>query len=239
MKNITEIFEEIYIPQKAIVIFRSLKKEEHDIYVEAYDMDERGCPINAHPLNVSECAALAEILDSSEELKREFLKPKGLLTAKMLYINPDKHGFAVWQTPAQEVNLFFAKTLGITCGKAKVPALIWKATKDNLFVYALREEKNVSEKTNLYYAPFFNIYKDGRVCMGTVDIEINHKCFLEEFIQQWEQYFWNSYFSHLIDTYSPVKINIVQLWQDQVKSGGDFPREVLIKNGKTVKDILI
>jgi PRTRC genetic system protein B len=171
--------------------------------------------------------------------EKRFLNPKGLLTPKILYINPDKHGFAVWQTAPQEVNLFFAKTLGITCGKAKVPALIWKATKDNLFIYALKEEKKPSEKTILYHAPFFNIYQDGRVCMGTVDIEINHKCFLEEFIQQWEEYFWNSYFSHLIDGYSPVKANIVQLWQGQVNSGKDFPKEVLIKNGKTIKDLIL
>jgi hypothetical protein len=72
MKNITGIFEEIYMPQKAIVIFRSLKKNERNVYVEAYDMDERGCPINAHPLSVNECAGLAEIFDSSEELKRGF-----------------------------------------------------------------------------------------------------------------------------------------------------------------------
>lgn len=238
MNNITALFQDIYLPEKAFIIYRSLKPEAAQIYVEAYDMDTNGRPINAHPLDIQESAILAQALDSSEELKRDFLKPKGLLPEKVLTINPSFNGYAMWYTPSQEVNLFFIKDLTIPCGKAKIPALLWKATKEQLYIYALKTVKKPTEKTALYHAPFFNVHENGNVCMGTVDIEIESRCFLEDFIRQWEAYFFDSNFSHLIGGHSSVNGNIVQLWQEQVNSNRDFPNEVLKKSNTTIKDLI-
>jgi hypothetical protein len=74
--------------------------------------------------------------------------------------------------------------------------------------------------------------------MGTVSVRIKADCLLEEFMQQWEQYFFNSYFSHLIREKSPVKGNIIQLWQSLVNSGKQFSMKYLIKNGLTLKQLL-
>ena len=84
MNNITGLFTDIYLPEKALIIYRSLKPEAAQVYVEAYDMDTNGCPINAHPFDAQESALLAHALDRSEELKRDFLTPKGLLPEKVL-----------------------------------------------------------------------------------------------------------------------------------------------------------
>lgn len=238
MNNITALFQDIYLPEKALIVYRSLKPEAAQIYVEAYDMDCDGCPINAHPLDIQESAILAQALDSSEELKRDFLKPRGLLPEKVLTINPSFNGYAIWYTPPQEVNLFFAKDLTIPSGKAKVPAMLWKATRDQLYVYALKTARKPTEKTALYHAPFFNVHENGNVCMGTVAVEIERRCFLEDFISQWEGYFWGSYFSHLIGGHTPISCNIVQLWQQQVNSNRNFPIEVLTKSSRTIKDLI-
>jgi PRTRC genetic system protein B len=237
MKNISHLLNNIYMPCKAFIIYSSLDEKEDGVYVEAYDMDENGKPINAHPLSISETAGLAEALDCSGHLKREFLKSKGIMPGNVLYINPHHNGFAIWSTPAQTVSLFFKEELGIPCGKAKVPPLIWKATREQLFIYAFKENKKPTEDTPLYYAPFFNIHKDGNVCMGTVDIEIDNKFFLEEFIVAWERYFWNSYFSHLLGNHCPVSSNIVQLWKDQVNSNKKFREDVMIKRNETLKKL--
>lgn len=237
MKNITGIFEDILLPRKALLVYQSTG-DQHDVYVEAFDMDSKGYPVNAHPLNTEEATALADSLDSSPAMQRSFLKPKGLLPDAVLYINPDKNGFAIWYTPPQKANLFFVPELGIPCGKAALPAMVWKASLDSLHIYAIRETKKPTLKTPLYYAPFFNVYKTGRVCMGTVDIEISRHSTLETFLQAWQQYFFNSYFSHLIDEYCPVSVNIVQLWQGQVNTKKKFPFDALVKTNKTIKDLL-
>lgn len=235
MENITDRLEKLYLPTKALLIYQSLA--EHDnVYVEAYDMNEDGSPINAHPLSVQETIALAECLNTANEIQTNYLECKGLLPEKLLSLN-HRSGNAVWYTSEQQVYLYFSNKLNIACGQASVPAMVWKADRDKVAVFALKTNRRPKADTPLWNAPFFNIYEDGGVCMGTVDIDPAAADGLEEFMHSWEQAFWNSYFSHLIGDHSPVTCNIVQLWQDLVATGKPFPTSVLIKHGKTLKEI--
>ncbi|SHH84624.1 PRTRC system protein B [Flavobacterium johnsoniae] len=237
MKDITQTFGTLYNPVKAFVVYQKNSAEKY-IYVEAYDMDKNGCPINAHPLSLKESTELATALDTSDELTRKFLKPSGLLPKNVLHLNPEQNGSALWYTPAQKVSLFFVESLGIPNGEAFIPPLLWKASKNTLSIYAMDTETEINQQTALYHAPFFNLYNDGRVCMGTVSIKIKANCHLEEFISLWEKYFFNSYFSHLIGNKSPVKGNVIQLWQKLMGSDKPFPVKSLLKNGLTIKRIL-
>lgn len=237
MKDITTAFGTLYHPVKAFVVYEK-DSPDKSIYVESYDIDKNGYPINAHPLSLKESNQLANALDTSDELKRNFLKPSGLLPKNVLYINPEHNGYAIWFTPAQRLDLFFVESLGIPNGLASLPPLLWKASKKSLYLYALDNTTDINEETEIFHAPFFNVYDDGKVCMGTVSINIKTDCSLEEFIQHWEQYFFNSYFSHLIRDKSPVKGNIIQLWLKLVNSRKQFPMKSLIKNGLTLKQLL-
>jgi len=237
MKDITATFGTLYHPVKAFVVYQ---KDSYDksIYVESYDMDKNGYPINAHPLSLWESTQLANALDTSDELKRNFLKPSGLLPKNVVYINPDHDGYAIWYTASQRVNLFFMESLGIPNGMASLPPLLWKASKNSLYVYSLDSDSDINEESAIFHAPFFNLYEDGKVCMGTVSVNIKADCLLEEFIYQWQQYFFNSYFSHLIQEKSPAKGNLIQLWQSLVNSRKKFPLKSLIKNGLILKQLL-
>lgn len=237
MRNITEELENIYLPKKALVI-NQCKADENKIYIEAYDFDRHGRPINAHPLSAKEMEQLALSLKSSTDLKQEHLYNKSLLPSNLLYIQKKQPGFAMWFTPPMKVNMLFKEKLSIPNGKAYVPSLIWKADKENLWLYAQPEKSRPTIKTGLCKAPFFNLHESGKVCMGTVDIEIDDSCSLEEFIKCWEHYFWNSYFSHLIETTSPVNTNIVELWQTQIATGQKFPADVLVNIKLTIKDLI-
>jgi PRTRC genetic system protein B len=238
MKNISRLLDDIYKPRKAIVIYSTLQKYAGKVYVEAYDMDTGGKPVNAHPLSVEESVHLSHALSTGDDTPA-FPASKGLLSSKVLYINPRRDGFAVWYTPARIVDILFKESLEIPSGKAPVPPLIWKATLSRLYIYALAEEKKPSMKTPLYHAPFFNIHENGEVCMGTVDVTIDKSCSLEDFIRQWEDYFWNSHFSHLINTSSPVTGDISNLWRQLVSQCKTFPYHRLISNGRTIKDVII
>jgi PRTRC genetic system protein B len=237
MENITDLFSDIYLPQSGFLIYRNAA-DPTDCYVESFDVGETGRPLNLHLLSGSETAQLARALDSSKSLQKSFLKPKGLLPEAVLYIDPSRDGKAVWYTPAQQVDLFFADQLGIKSGRAFVPSLIWKASKTELYIYAIKAEGKPELTTTVYHAPFFNLYKTGKVCMGTVDVQISDACSLEEFIRSWQQYFFQSYFSHLIDSHSPVKGNIIQLWQKQVSGSKPFPVSALVKTGFTLNDLI-
>jgi PRTRC genetic system protein B len=134
--------------------------------------------------------------------------------------------------------LFFASALGIPSGRGKVPGMIWKAGREELAVYAVKGNKKPCSKTKLFHAPYFNIYKEGRVCMGTVRVNITESARLEDFMAQWENYFWNSYFSHLMGEFNPVTENIVQLWQAQVATDSSFPVQILKPTNFTLQNLL-
>jgi len=237
MTNITGLFSDLFQPQKAFVIYKSLK-ENSDVFVESYDIDNKGRPINAHPLSLEETDTLATVLQSAKERQAGFLRSKGLVPENVLHLDQRAHGHVVWYTPEQKVNLLFKPGLDIPCGEAYVPSLLWKATKSFLHISALKSSERPTAKTPLFHAPFFNINHGFGVCMGTVDVDIEKDCSLEEFMASWEKYFWNSYFSHMIGHVSPVKGNIVQLWQRQIKNQTPFPMGVLKKTGKTIADLI-
>jgi PRTRC genetic system protein B len=244
MNNVSQQFNEQYVPVKALLIYQSAEQEsdsyEHKptgIYVESYDIGKHGNPINAHPLSLKEMGALSELLQSTQELQNNHLQCKGVIPPNLIHVNSQTNGYAVWYTPPQEVDLFFTDSLGDS-GKSKVSALLWKATKERLQVFALKGKTKPNADTPLYYAPLFNLSQDGGVCMGTVNVQIDRQTALEQFMTQWEGYFFNSYFTHTLGNHRHCKGNLIHLWQGQVGTGRNFPQDELIKNGKTIKDLI-
>ncbi|MEO8172243.1 MAG: PRTRC system protein B, partial [Sediminibacterium sp.] len=69
-------------------------------------------------------------------------------------------------------------------------------------------------------------------------IDIKNSASVEEFTTAWENYFFNSYFSHLLGSNSPIVGNCATLWKDLMQTGKHFAKEVLKKNNKTLKNLL-
>ncbi|MFD2289172.1 PRTRC system protein B [Pedobacter petrophilus] len=237
LNDISQNFGTLYHPKSALVFYETTGANA-DMYVEHFDMGRNGNPINAHPLTVKEANVLAKSLQTDEEKNKAFLKPKGILPTNILHINPSEKGTVLWYTKAQQRQLYFVNGLGIPNGKAQVPSMLWFANKNSLSVFALANDRRPTEKTLLHYAPFFNVYENGNVCMGTVNIDIQNSASVEEFIQAWENYFFNSYFSHLLGNYNPINGNCVTVWKDLIGSDKAFPKEVLKPNNKTLKNLL-
>ncbi|MDX6182374.1 PRTRC system protein B [Flavobacterium sp. Fl-77] len=238
INDITQDFGTLYHPKSALVFYET-KGRTTDVYVEYFDMDKNGSPINSHPLTVREANVLVKALRTEEDKDKAFLKPSGILPTNILHLNPStEKGTVIWYTKAQQRQLFFVDSLQIPNGNAYVPPMVWKASKNSLTVYALASDRRPTEKTPLYFTPFFNIYEDGKVCMGTVSIDTKNSASVEKFVCAWENYFFNSYFSHLLGRNSPIKGNCVNLWKDLVNTDKPFPKEVLKKNNKTLKNLL-
>ncbi|MDY3400553.1 PRTRC system protein B [Riemerella anatipestifer] len=237
MKNIqdlTEQIEPIFYPKNAFVIYQNENKSQ--TYIEHFDIDQQGRMMNAHPLSVRESENLSKALTTKEERDKTFLKPKGIIPTNVLHINPSKKGSLIWYTKEQKRTLYFVESLEIPSGTAYTPPLLWKATKQSLSIYALKSNRRPTAKTKLYYAPFFNVYQNGNVCMGSVNIDIKKTTSLEDFIQAWETYFFESYFSHL-QNFNPINGNCVSLWKQLINTEEKFPLEELKSNNKTLKDI--
>ena len=101
VNNIAENFGTLYHPKSALVFYETAGTET-DMYVEHFDMDSNGTPINAHPLTVKEANILAKALQTDEEKSTAFLKPKGILTTNILHINPSEKGTVLWYTKVEQ-----------------------------------------------------------------------------------------------------------------------------------------
>jgi PRTRC genetic system protein B len=236
MKDITENFGTLYHPKSALVFYQT-KGMNSATYVEHFDIDKNGNPINAHPLTVREANQLAKTLKTTKEQKEPCLKSVGIMSNSILHIDSSNNK-VIWFTKAMQRELYFTENLGIAKGIANVPPMLWIANKNSLSVFALGSNRRPKENTKLYNAPFFNVYENGNVCMGTVDIQIKKIALLEEFTIAWENYFFNSYFSHLMPDYNPIKENCVTLWESLINTDKVFPKEVLKKSTKTLKHLL-
>lgn len=232
--DITSDFRDIYHPKSALLFYETVHNK---CYTEYFDIDEKGNPINAHPLTVNEAAKLAASLTIKKD--KSYLTCKGLLPQNILFINTKVGlGSIVWFTKAQYRQLYFAESLAIPSDTANIPALIWKATDKHLTVYALKNNRRPTEKTILYHAPFFNMYESGNVCMGTVEIDMIETDCIEQFILGWESLFFNSYFSHLIDDHNPIQEDCAELWKNLIATKSPFPTQKLKQSGKTLKNLL-
>lgn len=236
MNDITQDFEKLYYPTSALVFYQT-KGKNTDTYVEHFDMDKDGMPVNAHPLTVKEANQLARALKTAKEEKDPMLKPKGIIGNQILHFDPSNNK-VVWFTQAMQRELYFTEHLGIPKGKANVPSMFWVANRNSLMVFALASNRRPTENTKLFNAPFFNVYENGDVCMGTVDVKIKKTASLEDFTNAWEGFFFNSYFSHLMHDYNPINGNCVSLWGNLIATGEAFPKEVLKVSGQALKKII-
>ena len=233
MKDLTEKIAEGFKPFKALLIYSN----KQDYYIEGYDVDDKGLMVNAHPLSVEESRSLADALGESPELKSGFCGG-GLHPEKLLHYDNEKNGTVLWYTPAQKTQLFFRADLGISEGEAFVPPLLWRANRTELFLWALKSDSRPTLETILYHAPFFNVYENGRVCLGNVKRNIPNKISLSEFMALWEHYFFDSSFSHTLFDTGVKGMGMAQLWAGQVESKKEFPLKHLVNTKVKLKTLL-
>ncbi|MEE1897029.1 PRTRC system protein B [Flavobacterium rakeshii] len=229
---------ELYHPKAALVVFTATSSSIPP-YIEYYDMDENGCPVNPHPLTVREAQGLAKALDTREQAGKAFLRPEGILPENVLHLDPSDNGSVVWYTEPQRQKLYFAESLGLDNGTVALPALLWKATKKGLHLFAIKGKTKPKAETPLYHAPFFNLYQKGNVCMGNVNVAIKSDASLEEFITAWQGYFFGSYFSHHINEHNPVAVNLFNLYRELMADPAKpFPTDTLRTTPLILKDLL-
>lgn len=237
MENITNYFKDVYVPYKGIVVFKNRADFNDKFYVESFDFTPDGRPLALHPLSHQESLDLSESLQPDSHVSG-FLHHRDVLPYQVLHIDSGRDGKALWYTTARLQSLLFQESLQIPSGPAHIPALLWYANKRSLRVFALGSDERPQLTTKLFHAPFFNVYEDGEVCMGDVNIQIKDDYSLLDFISKWERYFFRSYFSHLIMQRSPVKGNIVQLWCKQVNSDQPFPTKKLLPHSINIKNLI-
>lgn len=127
----------------------------------------------------------------------------------------------LWYRPAHTVPLNFSERLLSVNKLAKkkpagavnypVPATLYLVRDGELFIFALAGNQRPGAKTKIYCAPFFNIYHDGRVCLGTANVGKHKAKTFEGEAQRFEAGFYQAE-QNGGDQQNACKITLPKLW---------------------------
>jgi PRTRC genetic system protein B len=221
-----------YLPESIITIY---KNKESDFYLENAKLSfKKGklIPGAFSPLRKQDLMDLtkASMTDFMSINYNAFKQERKILSLK---IKGDKIE-VVWIFEPCVRNLYFSETMkSIKSGLYPIPRLIFKVKDSQMSIYALKDD--LSLNATLYMAPYGNIYENGGVCTGNVKIKKNETD-ISKIIKNWEDTFFNSYFTHMIDSHV-IKGNIVSLY-NKIIDTALFPYDVLVPTKKKISTLL-
>lgn len=149
-----------------------------------------------------------KIFAQFSEYKEEH-KPKifeGLIPKNIILANDTAtNGLAIiWTVEKQYKKLSFGsdcKKEGLNFDYYSIPKLLFYFKNSHLWVYAISDDTTfIDENTPLFKAPFYNVYENGSICMGNVNLQKAKKFLSFNKIQVYlENVFFQSFFTHSND----------------------------------------
>lgn len=229
----SELQNKTISPKRAIIIYSNTRGHQTDYYLESSDITiKKGQWVFSAPVPLAD--------DILQTIAAQYVKEKlhnvnhaQLIGAHILYtVNKAGRLEVIWYRPAQQKNLNFSgeisrKLKGIH--KAWLPPTLYRLINGKLWVYALDSEDRPTEKTKLYRAPFFNIYSDGNVCLGSANVGHQSNTFEGE-AQRYEYGFYAAEQNHGIG--DQTKTPLEEIWSALIKNGDKFPMTELLPQRK-------
>lgn len=190
-------------------------------------VDERPVLLPGTPVTLDGLAEFADLAGRRTSYR-------GFVHERVVYLAPK---VLAWWTPACTRRVWFQHNgkLAQRSGDCKHPPLVFVASRGAWRVYALRENARPDASTPLYQAPYFNVWSDGRICVGNADTP---EAINSESIKPYEDAFFRSRFTHAnTDKLIKGRGGAVRLWTTLL-DGADFPLHQLIDAKLTLDDVV-
>jgi len=125
----------------------------------------------------------------------EKLKPETALTLLPANVLAKGEGCLVWYSEPQRKKLYFrcADLGGEFAKEVPLPGLVWMAQQGALFVFAYAGNGRPGPATPLCFAPLFNVWDRGQVCVGSAEVPNAANSARTD---AWESMFFDSAFTH-------------------------------------------
>lgn len=207
-----------------------------DGYAETSALHQHGeefLPGSFCPLNSELRSQFIEVLSGAQQRNQISVKPEQLIASG----SKDGMRFLLWYRKPALTKLYFSGRKNLNDGLAWTPPLLFKY--DGKFhVYAVKRRPD--HRSKLYQAPFGNIYEDGSICMGTVQVDYDElkRRSEQDAIKYLESLFFNSTFSHANAKQLLKSMNVDFLWKEQIKTQQPFPMDQLVEIPLTFKSLL-
>lgn len=227
-------------PQRAIIVYHGNGQYNKDYYLESRRIQRKGkgfSLMTPTPVSRRIMQDIAGSFIKANAVKMDF---DDLIPEHVIYgLNKTGLTSVVWYRPATTRSLNFCASMEIKKAiDVHIPAMLYVVVNKKLYIYALMTNARPTRTTKLYNAPFFNIYGDGNVCLGTAPVGRMKARTFEKEAERFERGFYLAEQSGGQDKQckSPLK----KLWTGLIKSGAAFPSKkelVLHPKFKTLGDL--
>lgn len=129
-------------------------------------------------------AALDALVDRNEA--------RSLFHPRVLGSGPD---YLAWFSPPGKRNLAFnsQELGGKVGGDCVIPGLVFFLAESKWYVYAYKGTDRPGADTPLHVSPFYNVWDEGRICVGNIDLP---KAGCAAAVEEWESAFFGTWFTH-------------------------------------------
>jgi len=206
----------------------------YETFATVHDVDAR----QEHPVIKPGVLATKDgLLAALRALLPESQRGTGLLPESILATGVDH--MVWWVKPALREMWFSCKELG---GERHAlvpnPGLVMITCQSGWHVFALKGKDRPTSDTQLYQAPYFNVWRDGKICTGTARTPKGAK---RKQPTAWEDAFFGSYFTHP-NLHAPEKLvakgSVYKFWKDMLDGRYQrFPEGVLAPAKQTLQSV--
>jgi len=162
----------------------------------------------------------------------------GFIPESVLYLDGDAMFW--WTRPGNRHICFREGALG-TGERGEVvphPGLVFAASRRFWKVWAIKGDMRPTPDTELFQAPYFNVYDDGGICQGSASVPDGTTA---EKVAAWNDAFFKSFFTHPNVRKKLVKYRggSCKFWQDMLDGSFErFPERVLVPVQMTLGQLL-
>lgn len=135
---------------------------------------------------------------------------------------------ALWETEEDALNCF--NRMPVACP----PLVLIKRGQSDLRVFALQKNSRPLPSTPLFFAPFYNLDQNGKMCTGTLRDATRKE---QEVCAFWERFFFQSAFTHAGVGRLVRKGSYVKLVETMAKAE-TFPSKQLVPHSLTLEEAL-
>ena len=223
-------------PVKVITVYSN--KGGYDYYLEGRDINTvKGKPTLMAPKPLSEdvirSIASGYIRNNGMKMVHEAIIGSHILHAS----TSGGEVVIIWYRPAMKKTINFSHTLKIKGDKqVNIPATVFMLKGTGLYIYSLETDQRPGLTTKLFNAPFFNVYEDGRICLGTANIGKNKAETFEKELERFERGFWMAE-QNGGDHGGRCKSSLTALWNRLIQSKGAFPVKTELVQCSKVKTL--
>lgn len=161
---------------------------------------------------------------------------RGQLIPNHILAQGDDH-LVWWRPPAMRQVWFNCKEIGARTNKVPNPGFVFLVTRKAWMIFAVKGRKRPEPGTKLFQAPYFNVWADGKICVGSAQTPKGDAVFMTEV---WEDAFFRSYFTHP-NVHTPKGLTLYEngpyaLWRDLLDGNlAKFPENTLVPARRTLQ----